>query len=185
MRQAFHTGNVDYTAHYDSPLGGMTLASDGNALVGLWFDGQKNFAGNLFTLHEEKTDLDVFFETRGWLDVYFKGRNPGFIPDIRLRGSEFRKDVWRILLTIPFGNMTTYGDLARRLALERGAKAMSPQAVGGAVGHNPISLIIPCHRIVGADGSLTGYAAGVERKRCLLQLEGMRTSPQGWKLAKE
>ena len=162
---------VDYTAHYRSPLGGITLASDGEALVGLWFDGQKYFADVLDNHHEEMGDLPVFDETRRWLDIYFSGRAPEFTPRLCMRASDFRKRVWEIMLTIPFGHTMTYGDIARLIACERGIPTMGAQAVGGAVGHNSISLIIPCHRVVGAGGSLTGYAGGVDKKRRLLQME--------------
>lgn len=162
---------MDYTAHYRSPLGGITLASDGEALVGLWFDGQKYFADVLDNHHEEMGDLPVFDETRRWLDIYFSGRAPEFTPRLCMRASDFRKRVWEIMLTIPFGHTMTYGDIARLIACERGIPTMGAQAVGGAVGHNSISLIIPCHRVVGAGGSLTGYAGGVDKKRRLLQME--------------
>lgn len=157
---------MEYVWHYDSPLGGITLASDGDALAGLWFDGQKYFADTLDREYEEKT-LPIFEETVQWLDCYFSGKKPGFTPKLRARGTEFRRAVWDILLTIPYGQTMTYGEIGKRLGLPHGAA----QAVGGAVGHNPISLIIPCHRVVGADGSLTGYAGGLHKKRRLLEME--------------
>lgn len=160
--------SMDYTARYSSPVGGITLASDGKALVGLWFNGQKYFADVLDPAHEERQDLVIFAETRRWLDAYFNGRNPGFLPNIGLRGSEFRKATWRKLLEIPYGQTTTYGVLARSMGCK------SAQAVGGAVGHNPLSLIVPCHRVVGAGGKLTGYAGGIDKKEWLLHLEGAR-----------
>ena len=159
---------MDYTAHYLSPIGGITMASDGKALVGLWFDGQKYFAAKLDPVYEERQDLEIFAETRRWLDMYFNGRNPDFLPNIALRGSEFRKAVWRKLLEIPYGQTTTYGALAQSLSCK------SAQAVGGAVGHNPLSLIVPCHRVVGTDGKLTGYAGGIDKKEWLLHMEGAR-----------
>ena len=159
---------MDYTAHYMSPIGGITLASDGKALVGLWFDGQKYFAAGLAPVHEERQDLEIFAETRRWLDIYFSGKNPDFLPNIALRGSEFRKAVWRKLLEIPYGQTTTYGALARSMHCK------SAQAVGGAVGHNPLSLIVPCHRVVGTGGKLTGYAGGIDKKEWLLHMEGAR-----------
>lgn len=162
---------MDYLSHYDSPLGGMTMASDGIHLVGLWFDGQKYYASTLNKEQKEHHDLPIFEQTRRWLDLYFAGEVPDFTPTLFLRGSEFRCRVWEILLTIPYGLTLTYGDIALMIAREKGLKTMSAQAVGGAVGHNPISLIIPCHRVVGADGSLTGYAGGMERKRWLLEME--------------
>ena len=161
---------MDYTWHYDSPLGGITLASDGEALVGLWFDGQKYFADTLEKEHEVKS-LPVFEDTCRWLDVYFSSKGPDFTPRLKMRASSFRRRVWEILLTIPFGHTTTYGEIAAVIASENGHKQMSAQAVGGAVGHNPISLIIPCHRVMGTSGSLTGYAGGIERKRHLLEME--------------
>lgn len=159
---------MDYTTHYMSPIGGITLASDGKALVGLWFDGQKYFADVLDPVHEERQDLEIFAETRLWLDMYFSGKNPDFLPNIALRGSEFRKAVCRKLLEIPYGQTTTYGALARSMCCK------SAQAVGGAVGHNPLSLIVPCHRVVGTGGKLTGYAGGIDKKEWLLHMEGAR-----------
>ena len=164
--------NMDYTAHYDSPLGGITLASDGLRLVGLWFDGQKYFADALGKEHEERPELEIFDVTRRWLDIYFSGQTPDFTPPLLMRTTDFRKRVWEIMLTIPFGRTMTYGDISRIIAKERGLTSMSAQAVGGAVGHNSISLIIPCHRVVGTGGSLTGYAGGIDKKVRLLQMEG-------------
>ena len=161
---------MDYTHHYISPLGGITMASDGKYLTGLWFDGQKYFADTLNAQHEEK-NLDVFRQTDLWLDIYFSGKEPDFTPPLRMRGSEFRREVWQILLTIPFGKTTTYGEIAKILADRRGTNTMSAQAVGGAVGHNPISLIIPCHRVIGTNGALTGYAGGLDKKAWLLDME--------------
>lgn len=155
---------MDYTYHYTSPLGGITLASDGEALIGLWFDGQKYFADTLNAEHCEKR-LPIFDETAKWLDLYFAGIAPDFTPKLNPRGTSFRRRVWDVLLTIPYGHTMTYGQIAKALGCR------SSQAIGGAVGHNPISLIIPCHRVVGADGSLTGYAGGVDKKRELLELE--------------
>lgn len=165
---------MDYTSHYDSPLGGITMASDGTALVGLWFDGQKYFADTLDREHQEKHDLDVFTDTRRWLDTYFCGKAPVFTPTLMMRAGKFRKAVWELLLTIPFGHTMSYGDIARRIAEAQGLETMSAQAVGGAVGHNSISLIIPCHRVIGANGSLIGYAGGIDKKRRLLQMEGVK-----------
>ncbi len=161
---------MDYTHHYISPLGGITMASDGIYLTGLWFDGQKYFADTLNAQHKEK-NLDVFRQTDLWLDIYFSGKEPDFTPPLRMRGSEFRQEVWQILLTIPFGKTTTYGEIAKILADRRGTNTMSAQAVGGAVGHNPISLIVPCHRVLGANRALTGYAGGLEKKAWLLDME--------------
>ena len=176
MNRILHAQNIsgcpmEYTAHCDSPLGGITLSSDGEALLGLRFDGQRHFAGTLAPVHKEKS-LPVFEQTRRWLEVYFGGRDPGFAPPLRMNGTAFRRAVWEILLKIPFGRTMTYGEIAAELVRGKGLARMSAQAVGGAVGHNPIALIVPCHRVIGADGSLTGYGGGLERKRRLLALEG-------------
>ena len=162
---------MEYTAHYDSPLGCIVLESDGAALVGLWFDGQRHFADTPALIHEEKP-LKVFDQAKRWLDVYFSGKDPGFTPPLNMKGTPFRRAVWEILLTIPFGRTMTYGEIARILAARNGLRRMSAQAVGGAVGHNPVSLIVPCHRVVGANGNLTGYGGGLDRKMRLLALEG-------------
>ena len=151
---------MDYTHHYILPLGGITLASDGEALIGLWFDGQKYFADILDGDAEER-ELPVFDEADRWLELYFSGREPDFTPKLNMRTTSFRKRVWEILLTIPYGQTMTYGQIAEKAAAQLGRKRMSAQAVGGAVGHNSISLIIPCHRVVGANGSMTGYAGGI------------------------
>ena len=161
---------MEYTHRYASPLGGITLASDGEALTGLWFDGQKYYADTLDPQHEEK-GLPVFDEADRWLDVYFSGKAPDFTPKLRMKTTEFRKAVWEVLLTIPFGQTTTYGEIAVIIAKQKGMNRMSAQAVGGAVGHNAISLMIPCHRVVGANGSLTGYAGGIGKKMKLLEME--------------
>lgn len=161
---------MDYTHHYNSPLGGITLAGDGDAIIGLWFDGQKYFADTLDADFEEKA-LPVFDEADRWLDIYFSGKAPDFTPKLNMRTTAFRKKVWEIMLTIPYGQTMTYGRIAEKVAAQMGIAQMSAQAVGGAVGHNSISLIIPCHRVVGTDGSLTGYAGGISRKIQLLQME--------------
>lgn len=161
---------MDYTMHYESPLGGITLASDGEALCGLWFDGQKYFAAGLSQDHEEK-ELPIFRQTIRWLDVYFSGKEPDFTPPLTMRTTEFRKIVWKIMLSIPYGKTMTYGEIASKVAEMKGLHGMSAQAVGGAVGLNAISLIIPCHRVVGSNGALTGYAGGIDRKLKLLKLE--------------
>ena len=163
----------DYIWHYDSPLGGITLGSNGEAITGLWFNGQKYFADTMKGVGEEKI-FPVFAEASHWLDVYFSGKEPRFTPPLTMRATPFRKAVWEILLTIPYGKTMTYGEIAKQLALQKGIQQMSAQAVGSAVGHNSISLIIPCHRVVGSDGSLTGYAGGIDKKAKLLKLEGIR-----------
>ncbi len=166
---------MEQIAHYRSPLGGITLASDGQALTGLWFDGQKYFAASLDPSHQEG-DLPVFAQARAWLDRYFQGKDPGSPPPLSPKGSPFRQAVWKKLLEIPYGQVTTYGAIGAAIAREQGLPSMSAQAVGGAVGHNPISLMIPCHRVVGAGGSLTGYAGGIQKKLALLSLEQVDTS---------
>ena len=162
---------MEYTYHYDSPLGGITMASDGTALIGLWFDGQKYFADVLDAEHEEKP-LPIFEQTDKWLDIYFSGKAPDFTPPLNMKTTEFRKTVWNIMLSIPFGQTMTYGQIAAQIAKQKGLETMSAQAVGGAVGHNAISLMIPCHRVVGANGNLTGYAGGIDKKVKLLEMEG-------------
>ena len=161
---------MTFTQHYDSPLGGILLAADEVGLTGLWFDGQKYFARDLPAERMEQ-DTPVLSEAKRWLDIYFTGREPDFTPPLHPVGSVFRQDVWDILLQIPYGQTTTYGEIARRLAAKQGCPQMSAQAVGGAVGHNEISIIIPCHRVVGTNGSLTGYAGGIDKKVKLLELE--------------
>ena len=161
---------MEYVSHYESPFGDITLASDGEALIGLWFDKQKYFADTLDEKHEEK-ELQIFGQTKRWLDIYFSGKEPDFTPPLRMKTTLFRRAVWEIMLTIPYGQTMTYGEIAKKIAEQKGIKQMSAQAVGGAVGHNSISLIIPCHRVVGANGSLTGYAGGIDKKIKLLTLE--------------
>ena len=161
---------MDFIYRYDSPLGLITMACDGNALTGLWFNGQKHFGESLSADHTERF-LPVFDETCRWLDLYFSGSIPDFTPPLNLRGTAFRRAVWEILLTIPYGRTTTYSRIAESIAAQKETGRLSAQAVGNAVGHNPVSLIVPCHRVVGADGSLTGYAGGTDRKRRLLEME--------------
>ena len=158
---------MEYTYSYDSPLGEIILTSDGTALTGLTFDLQAGAAA--FSPGCEGPQLPVFTETVRWLDVYFSGGVPDFTPALHLKGSAFRRAVWDELSKVPYGQTASYGEIAKRLAA-RGQKA-SARAVGGAAHNNPVALIVPCHRIVGANGSLTGYAAGLERKQKLLELE--------------
>lgn len=159
-------------ALYESPLGTYVMAEEGGALVGLWLRGQKYFPPELPPLGSGEGE--TFARTRRWLDAYFAGERPepGEL-ELRPRGSAFAREVWKLLLEIPYGQTVTYGQLAKELAQRRGLERMSAQAVGGAVGHNPISIIIPCHRVLGAKGQLTGYAGGLEIKRRLLELEGI------------
>ena len=159
-----------HTQRYSSPLGGILLAADDAGLTGLWFEGQKYFAAQL-DVHADAASTPVLDAAWRWLDMYFEGRKPDFTPPLHLSGTPFRLAVWKLLLKIPYGATVTYGALAKQLAAQAGKKAFSAQAVGGAVGHNPVSVIVPCHRVVGAGGSLTGYAGGVARKYRLLALE--------------
>lgn len=149
----------------------MTMASDGEALIGLWFDGQKYDRSTLVRDYVVGDNLPVFEQSKAWLDVYFGGGVPNFVPPLRVAGSPFRKMVADVMLSIPYGEARTYGWIAAEVAQRMGRTSMSAQAVGGAVGHNAISLIIPCHRVLGAKGDLTGYAGGLDRKRWLLELE--------------
>lgn len=161
---------MQYTIHYPSPLGDILLASDNIGLTGLWFEGQKYFARSL---KDETTEYEHPFlsDTKRWLDLYFSGQKPDFIVPLHLTGTPFQLEVWKILCSIPYGETTTYGSIAQEIAKKRGLNHMSAQAVGSAVGHNPISILVPCHRVLGSDGSLTGYAGGIEKKRWLLELE--------------
>lgn len=163
-----------YMMHYDSPVGDLLLVEKEGALAGLWMEGQKYYFASLHGEEKAYADTEMLNRTKDWLDRYFGGENPG-TGELTLApsGSEFRKEVWKILCEIPYGQVTTYGMIAQKLAQRRGLERMSARAVGGAVGHNPISIIIPCHRVVGTDGSLTGYAGGLERKISLLSLEGV------------
>ncbi len=161
---------MTYIYYYDSPLGGITVSSNGSQITGLWFDGQKYFGDTLPKDYEEK-DLPIFEEAKRWLDIYFSGEAPDFTPPLKMDTTPFRKAVWEIMLTIPFGQTMTYGGIADRIAKQKGIAKMSAQAVGGAVAYNAISLIIPCHRVVGSNGSLTGYAGGIEKKIQLLTME--------------
>ncbi len=164
---------MNFIAHYPSPAGNVTLASDGESLTGLWFDGQRYDRDTLRASVFAEKDLPVFSLARKWLDIYFSGKAPDFTPPLKVEGSAFRKLVLGVLLEIPFGTTKTYGEIAREVALRMGKSFMSAQAVGLAVGRNPISLVIPCHRVLGAGGRLVGYAGGVERKVLLLKNEGI------------
>lgn len=158
------------TSGYDSPLGGITLAGDDTALTGLWFDGQRYF-GSTLPPRTAPGEPEGIRAAKRWLDTYFSGGIPAFLPPLRWTATPFQQAVWELLLAVPYGSTVTYGQLAARLAAGLGRPHMSAQAVGGAVGRNPISLIVPCHRVVGANGALTGYAAGVDVKIALLQWE--------------
>lgn len=162
---------MEYTSKYKSPLGDILLAADKEGLTGLWFMGQKYFAQGLDKGSVEK-DLPVFDEVKKWLDIYFSGKNPDFTPALHLVGTEFQNEVWEIMCAIPYGKTMTYGEIADIIAKRKGKKTMYAQAVGSAVGHNKISIIIPCHRVIGSNGSLTGYAGGIDKKIKLLEMEG-------------
>lgn len=162
--------NTVFTGRYRSKLGDILLAADEIGLTGLWFAGQKYFADTLPD-NPVLQETPILSEAKRWLDVYFSGKEPDFTPPLHPAGSDFRQAVWQILLQIPYGQTMTYGEIAGRLAKMRHTPRMSAQAVGGAVGHNAVSIIIPCHRVVGSDGSLTGYAGGIDKKAALLALE--------------
>ena len=177
MARGRHRGvfaRMERIAHWISPIGGMTMAADETGLTGLWFDGQKNFALDLSPDAAEDPGFPVFRQTGEWLTLYFGGRDPGSVPPLHLKGTPFRRHVWSVLLSIPYGETRTYGEVAEAAASAGAVRPVSPRAVGGAVGHNPISLIVPCHRVIGTSGSLTGYAGGLDRKARLLALEGVR-----------
>ena len=169
-----YSNKMYYSTTYSSPVGRLTLAGDGENLVGLWTENQKYYGGNIARQMTLKSDLPVFDATKKWLDSYFAGARPD-ISELPLApdGGEFRQGVWEMLCQIPYGKTMTYGEIAKKMAAKMGKTSMSGQAVGGAVGHNPISIIIPCHRVVGADGSLTGYAGGIAIKTKLLEMEGV------------
>lgn len=160
------------TTIYRSPMGEILIACDKKGLTGLWFEKER-FNDKNRDLECEEAEMPALKETRRWLDIYFTGKEPDFMPPIHMSGSPFRLSVWKILRQIPYGKTVTYGEIARMIAQERGIGKMSAQAVGGAVGHNEISIIIPCHRVIGTGGNLTGYAGGIERKAKLLSLEGV------------
>lgn len=175
-------GNIDmyYISTCSTPLGPVLLASDGNKLCGLWFEGQKHFMYGIDAAASERKDLDIFKVTEVWLERYFNGEKP--LPSelpLSPRGSEFAREIWTMLLAIPYGMLVSYGNLAALYAKKHGLDSMSAQAVGGAVGRNPISIIIPCHRVVASNGSLTGYAGGLDRKIGLLTHEGIEPERAG------
>lgn len=161
---------MKYISRYKSPLGDMLLAADDAGLTGAWFENQKYFACRLDKECEEK-ELALFKDVKRRLDIYFSGEDPDFNVPLHFIGTDFQKAVWKILLTIPYGKTMTYGEIAKRIAREKGIERMSAQAAGGAVGHNKISIIVPCHRVIGSNGSLTGYAGGIDKKIRLLTLE--------------
>lgn len=162
---------MQYTTTYQSPLGEILLAADTVGLTGLWFEGEKYYALSLDPEHLEK-EIPVFHQVKRWLDIYFSGQQPDFMPPLHMSGTTFQMAVWETLREIPYGQTTTYGAIARKIARQRGLSKMSAQAVGQAVGRNELSILVPCHRVVGTNGSLTGYAGGIDKKIQLLQLEG-------------
>lgn len=163
---------MQYISYYQSPMGELLLTGDTLGLNGLWFDGAKYYADNCKLECGEK-EIPVFAQAKEWLNVYFSGREPDFIPKLHLEGTPFQMEVWKILQKIPYGKTISYGEIAQEIANQRGIAKMSAQAVGGAVGRNKIAIMVPCHRVIGKDGSLTGYASGLDKKRWLLDLEGV------------
>lgn len=163
-----------YTTHYNSPIGKLLLAEKDDALIGVWMEGQKYFPEMLQNEMKEDNNSHILLQTKKWLDRYFTGEKPP-VSELVLApiGSDFRKEVWKILCEIPYGEVTTYGEISRKLANRRGLNRMSAQAVGSAVAHNPLTIIVPCHRVVGANGNLTGYAGGLQKKIKLLTHEGV------------
>lgn len=161
-----------YCTKYNSPIGKLTIASDENNIIGLWIEGQKYFGSTILNEMTLTEDIDILNKTKKWLERYFKGEKPSsFELPIKPIGGEFRQIIWGILREIPYGEVITYGEIAKKVAKIQNKERMSAQAVGGAVGHNPISIIIPCHRVIGAKGDLTGYAGGIETKKTLLEFE--------------
>jgi methylated-DNA-[protein]-cysteine S-methyltransferase len=167
---------VEYIHKTKSPVGMLTVSSDGQNICGLWIEGQKYFERTLEKDVVEQ-NLPIFEKVQQWLDIYFSGKEPNFMPPLMPKGSPFQKSVWDNLCKIPYRKTTTYGELANQFELENKGKRTSPRAIGSAVGHNPISILIPCHRVIGKNGSLTGYAGGIDAKATLLKLEGWIKTP--------
>ena len=161
---------MQYVSHYQSPLGEILLAADEIGLTGVWFENQRYYAHQLEKPYIE-ADIPIFEQAKQWLDIYFSGCEPRLQIPFHLEGTDFQQEVWKILSEIPYGQTITYGEIARKLAKQRGIERMAAQAVGSAVGHNSIAIIVPCHRVVGTNGSLTGYAGGLDKKIRLLELE--------------
>lgn len=166
---------MEAVQHYQSPLGEMVLTADELGITGIWFDRENYLKEHLLAEKSEERETPILKDAKRWLDSYFQGKEPEKLPPLHPIGSEFRQAVWEVLLQIPYGQTMTYGEIAKKIAAQRGSKKMSAQAIGGAVGHNPISILIPCHRVVGATGNLTGYAGGLDKKVQLLTLEGVET----------
>lgn len=161
-----------YQMNYHSPIGRLLLVSDETALIGLWIEGQKYYLSHIQEPLTTQPHIAILQQTKQWLDRYFQGQQPSLSTlTLQPRGTEFQKNVWKLLCDIPYGQTTTYKELAQKIAKQRGISQMSAQAIGGAVGHNPISIIIPCHRVIGTHGSLTGYAGGLDKKIALLKHE--------------
>ncbi len=163
---------MQYISKYQSPLGVIFMTADEEGLTGLWLEGQKYCPTDIYKQPEENC-RPVFETAKKWLDIYFSGREPDFKVPIHFSGTDFQLEVWRLLCLIPYGETVTYGFLAQQLAKTRGISRMSARAVGAAVGKNKISIIVPCHRVIGSDKSLTGYAGGIDKKAKLLKLEGV------------
>ncbi|MDR2444553.1 MAG: methylated-DNA--[protein]-cysteine S-methyltransferase [Spirochaetaceae bacterium] len=163
---------MEYIQKIESPAGILTVSSDGKNISGLWIEGQKYF-GKTLEKDALEQNLPIFENVREWLDIYFSGKEPDFMPLLMPKGSPFQKSIWNNLCKIPYGKITTYGELAKQFELENEGKKTSARAVGGAVGHNPISILIPCHRVIGKNNDITGYAGGVVTKIKLLKLEGI------------
>lgn len=161
---------MNYIRKYKSPLGVITIVSNETQVTGMWFDNSRFFSE---TLSEKYLNQAAAATEQAvhWLDIYFNNKIPDFTPPLLLKGTDFRMTVWKMLLDIPYGKTVSYGDIAKAIAKRRGIEKMSAQAVGNAVGHNPISIIVPCHRVVGSNGGLTGYSGGIERKKALLDIE--------------
>ena len=169
-----------YTSTYNSTVGSLLLAADDIGLIGLWLNSDRFHADLLVSREHTSKETPILRDTKRWLDIYFTGREPKIELPFHLIGTPFRQEVWQLLLQIPYGQVVTYGDLAKKMAEKRGVARMSAQAVGGAVGHNEISIIIPCHRVIGANGNLTGYGGGLDKKIKLLELEGIDTHRLFW-----
>lgn len=165
------------TDTFESPLGKITLAAKKGKLCGLWFEGQKYEKAGLCPNAPTSPNEPILKQTKVWLFTYFEGKDPGILPEIELNGTAFQNVVWSLLAEIPYGSITTYGQLGAKVAEATGKERTSARAVGGAVGKNPLSIILPCHRVLGASRSLTGYAGGIARKKALLELEGLDTAP--------
>lgn len=166
---------MNYKSEYNSPLGTITLMADDQHLIGLWLDSQVKYNSDEIKQAQLNDGLNVFNDTKAWLDQYFNNENPPLEKlNIKTSGTPFQEDVWEILKQIPSGETMSYGEIAKRIADKYHIQSMSAQAVGGAVGKNPISIIIPCHRVMGKSGQLTGYAGGIDKKIALLKHEGLQ-----------